>query len=394
MPPGPPHAIPLARFAAALLSMALLAACSLSRPPHGAEAIAGAGALLREARAETAARGLPAARDLVTRRLGEVDDSGGELERRVIRTTARPGLVLPDSFAALTPDQRRRVAIVIVPGTRTGFGGPSMTRQCLREAAQRADEMGFDTHFVDTPPRGGVPENAELVAHWIEPIYDHADHVVLVMLSKGAHDVVHYLQEHARHLPSARRQKLRLVLSLAGTLQGSVVADHFANSPRLSAVSTRIFLHLQGKGDQIGMLRTVARTPWNPDVASQLDDAFPSLTWISLAMIPDGEDGEIAERLWSPFVRWRIARTSPYYSPADGLVESAASILPDEVAVPEWIVRAHGSHSMPNGRYLDGSRIAPRTTVEGDESLRPISGGEVMSAYLRALPQSLLRGAG
>lgn len=373
--------------------LALLSGCALSRPAPE-DNVVGAGTLLREARAETRVCGLPAARELVTQRLAETDESGGDLERRVIRTTARPDLVLPDSFAALTPSQRQRVAIVIVPGTRTGFGGPSMTRQTLREAARRANEMGFATHFVDTPPRGGVPENAELVARWIAPIYDQADHVVLVMLSKGAHDVVHYLQEHARHLPAAHRRKLKLVLSLAGTLQGSVVADHFANAPRLSAVSTRIFLRLQGNGDQIGMLRTVARTPWTLEAASQIDDAFPRVTWISLAMIPDGEDGEIAERLWSPFVRRRIARTSPYYSPADGLVESAAAILPDEVTVPEWVVRAHGSHSMPNGRYLDGSRVAPATTEEGDETLRPVSGGEVMSAYLRALPQSLLRRGG
>jgi hypothetical protein len=65
--------------------------------------------------------------------------------------------------------------------------------------------------------------------------------------------------------------------------------------------------------------------------------------------------------------------------------------LPDEVKLTEWIVRAYGSHSMPNGTYPDGSRVAPRTTNPDDEELKPESGGEVMSAYLRALPQSLLR---
>ena len=64
--------------------------------------------------------------------------------------------------------------------------------------------------------------------------------------------------------------------------------------------------------------------------------------------------------------------------------------IPETVPLPEWIVAAYGSHAMPNGNYRDGSPIAPLTTVEGKEKLKPESGGEVISAYLRALPQSLL----
>ena len=385
---------PVSTATMAVLVTVLLANCSLRKSPHeryGVAAIEGAGSLLREAREESEAEGVPAARDLVAERLAELDGSGGKLERRVIQTTARPEFKFPDSFAALSAVQRKRVAIVIVPGTQTGFGGPSKTRDCLREAAKRSEEMGFATHFIDTPPRGGVEENAELVAEWLEPVFAEADQVVMVMLSKGAHDVICYLQHHAVDLPAADRRKLKVVLSLVGTLQGSVVADYFANAPRFSPAMTRAALRLQGNGVQISMLQTVARTPWEADRAKRMGAAFPNLTWISLAMIPDGDDGEIVERLWSPFIRGRIAKNSPYYSPADGLVESAAAILPDEVEVPEWIVRAFGSHSMPNGHYIDGSRVAPHTTVPGDEELKPVSGGEVMSAYLRALPQSLLR---
>ncbi|MCB1229544.1 MAG: hypothetical protein KDN19_04730 [Verrucomicrobiae bacterium] len=372
----------------------LVSGCSLIKPAperYGVAALRGASELLREARVETSEEGLPVARDFLVEELAGDDGSRGSLERRVIRTTRDPALVLPDSFAALSAAERRRVAIVIVPGTQTGFGGPSMTRPCLREAANRAEALGFSTHFIDTPPRGGVPENAELVAEWVEPIFKEADHVVLVMLSKGAHDVVYYLQHYALDLPPQDRAKLNMVLSLAGTLQGSVVADYFANAARFSPVCTRIFLCMRGQSADIGMLKTVARSPWQAEEAGRMGEAFPHLTWVSVAMIPDGADGEIAQRLWSPFVRGRIVNNSPYYSPADGLVESAASVLPDEVEVDEWIVRAFGSHSMPNGHYIDGTLVAPVTQRAGDEQLHPESGGEVMDAYLRALPQSLLR---
>lgn len=376
---------------AAVLVLSCLSGCTLLGPDrYGRAAINGGSELLSEVRAVAKEEGMPAARDLVAQRLSEADESEGELERRVMRTTRKPDLVLPDSLAALSLADRQRIAIVIVPGTQTGFGGPSKTRACLHEAAKAAEEMGFLTHFIDTPPRGAVSENAVLVAEQIAPIFDQADHVALVMLSKGAHDLIYYLQEYALDLPADQRAKIDLVLSLVGTVQGSVVADYFANAPRLVPISARLSLRVKGAGDQIDMLKTVGRSPWRPEDARRMGEAFPNLTWVSLAMVPDGADGEIAEKLWSPFIRWRIARNSPYYSPADGLVETAATVLPDEVVLPEWIVRAYGSHSMPNGHYIDGSRVAPQTTVPGDEELKPISGGEVMNAYLRALPRSLL----
>ena len=140
------------------------------------------------------------------------------------------------------------------------------------------------------------------------------------------------------------------------------------------------------------MLGDVAGSPWGYGTADLVSERFSRLTWVSIAMVPDGEDGRITEHLWAPWVRHRIEKTAPFYSPSDGLVESAASVLPDEVRLPEWVVIGYGSHAMPNGSYRDGGRIAPQTTRPGREKLRPESGGEIMSAYLRALPRSLLSG--
>lgn len=379
-----------ARVAGPLVFAALmLSGCGSA--DYGERARTDGSALLREARAVTEEQGLPAARDLVIERLSAEDESAGDLERRVLRTTRDPGLVLPDSLAALPAERRKKIAMIIVPGTRSGFGSKSnLTQECLHNVAEKGREMGFATHFIQTQPRGEVEANAALVAEQIRPAFAEADKVALVMLSKGAHDVIYYLQEYASRLPEEDREKLVVVLSLAGTLQGSVVADWFAHSPDPAAVSTRIWLRLSGQSKSLSMLDTVARSPWRPEDAARLREDFPNLVWVSVAMVPDGADGEIKDRLWAPGIRRRVRKSSPYYSPTDGLVESAASVLPDEVSVPEWIVLAKGSHSMPNGRYLDGTRVAPLTAVPGVEDLQRESGGEVMSAYLRALPRSLL----
>jgi hypothetical protein len=347
--------------------------------------------LIETVRATTREEGLGEAKAKLIDGLAREDHSRGTLQQRVIRTTADADLVLPDSLAALPASRRARVALAIVPGTKAANpNGKDRTRECLRGAAAVSEAMGFATHFIETEARGTVGENARLIADRMRGVFANSDRVVLVMLSKGAHDVIRYLQEDGVHLPPTDRAKLSVVLSLAGTVQGSVVADWMAHSPRPLAATTRRWLRLSGQEAAIDMLESVARSPWDDRTARLLSSRFPELTWISIAMVPDGDDGRITEHLWAPMVRRRIEKTMPYYSPGDGLVESAASVLPDAVKVPEWVVIGSGSHAMPNGTYLGGGRIAPRTTEPGKEKLKPESGGEIMSAYLRALPQSLL----
>lgn len=365
--------------------------CARVRPEASRSAAVGS-ALLGEVRAITSREGLPSAKKHLIERLTARDDSGGVLERRVIRTTANPELVLPDSLAALPYSKRQRTAIAIIPGTRAGNqSGRDHTRECLAGAAAQSRAMGFSTHFLQTEARGTIAQNADLVAGQMRGIFAESDVVIILMLSKGAHDVIHYLQHGGADLPLVHRRKLVAVISLAGTLQGSVVAEWLVTSSRPLAATTRAWLALSGQADAIEMLRSIGDSPWEEEATGKMASLYPRLTWVNIAMVPDGRDGRIRERLWSPFLRKRVEKTAAAYSPTDGLVESAASVLPETVHVPEWIVTGYGSHAMPNGTYRDGSRIAPQTTNPAREKLEPETGGEVISAYLRALPQSLLR---
>jgi hypothetical protein len=370
----------------------VLTSCSRQGREESFSGLVPEAALLAGVRQTTRQAGLlEAKKELVAGLLAE-DESRGELERRVIRTTGDPDWAFPDSLASMPAGQRARTAIVIVPGTRAGNPKTKdRTRECLRGAAEAAEEMGFSTWFIETEPRGTVDENARYIAGRLREAFAKNDAVVLVMLSKGAHDVIRYLQEDGVNLPAPDRKKLAVVLSLAGTVQGSVVGDWMAHSNRPFPLLTRDWLRASDQEAAIAMLESIARSPWEEGVAERIGSRFPEMTWVSIAMVPDGEDGRISERLWSPWVRRRVEKTAPYYSPSDGLVESAASLLPDSVDLPEWVVVGYGSHAMPNGTYRDGTRIAPRTTLPGQEKLRPESGAEIMSAYLRALPTSLLR---
>jgi hypothetical protein len=381
-----------AAFGATLFLASAFSACVPTGAPLGYVSGAPDSALLREVREVTRREGLVAARERLVEGLAEHDASRGDLGRRVAETTRDPSLALPDSFAAMPALRRARTAIAIVPGTRAGNpNAGDRTRECLRGAAEASRELGFSTWFIETEARGSMEENAALIAGRLAEVFESSDQVALVMLSKGAHDVIRYLREEGARLPFAQRKKLAVVLSLAGTVQGSVVADWMAHSPRPLPVATREWLRLSRQEGAVAMLEEVARSPWEGETAERLGVTFPNLKWVSIAMVPDGGDGRIADRLWSPWLRRRVERTMPHYSPCDGLVESAASVLPDSVRVPQWVVVGYGSHAMPNGSYAEGGRIAPMTTRPGREKLRPESGGEIMSAYLRALPQSLLR---
>lgn len=373
------------------LGLFLLTSCSTSgNISHFTSGVPDS-ALLTEVRMITREHGLVAAKERVISGLQQRDGSFGTLTKRVQRTTADPQLVLSDSLAALPLRRRERIALVIIPGTKVaGRHRPDRTRECLRGAATAAHEMGFSTWFVDTEARGEVDENAAKIASQVREAFLQADRVILVMLSKGAHDVIRYLQEDGLALPAAQRRKLVVALSLAGTVQGSVVADWMAHSSRPFPVITRQWLRISGQKPALDMLESISRSPWRGELPMRLDSGFPQLTWVGIAMVPNGADGRITERLWLPTVRREIERTAPWYSPNDGLVESAAEILPDSVKLPEWVVIGYGSHAMPNGSYSNGGRIAPQTTRPGVEKLRTESGGEIMSAYLRALPTSLL----
>lgn len=350
-------------------------------------------ALLKELRTLTKEKGLVAAKSYLVPKLEERDGSKGLLLRRVEKTTADAAYTWTDSLAALPSEKRSRIGIAVVPGTKAAHPhGRDRTRETLRAAAERSREMGFSTWFVATEARGSVEENAERIDSQMQEVFSKSDQVILVMLSKGAHDVIRYLRDDCVQLPAAQRKKLRLVLSLAGTVQGSVVADWMAHSPRPFAASMRRWLRVSGQAEAVEMLDSISKSPWEGGFAADLSRLFPRLTWVSIAMVPDGADGRITARLWAPAVRRQIERTAPYYSPNDGLVESAASVLPDSATLPEWVVVGYGSHSMPNGKYPNGERIAPQTTRPGREKLQPESGGEIMSAYLRALPASLLDG--
>ncbi len=313
------------------------------------------------------------------------------MEGRLAAATADADLIFPDSWAAIDALARDRVALVIIPGTTVKLRGePPPTRDALAEAARTANAMGFRAVFVETPYHACPDENGTLVADIVSEVFASHDRVVIMMLSKGAHDVARYLQLHAADLPEPEREKLVGVVSLVGTLQGSVSARWFVRSRHPVPGAIRSYLRMTGDSKTMHMLATIAANPWDDCFPARMPEVFPNLTWISFVMIPDGPDGRTTEDVWNRHIRRLAERGSKEFSPEDGLVEAAAAILPHCSQVPEIIVRGFGSHALSNGRYPDGTPIAPRTANPDKGPTIPESGGEIIDAFLRAAPAGIL----
>lgn len=379
-------------FGLLLLAGFGLAGCATppksSPPPASAT---GGDALVEKARQISARDGLLKAREFLTEELARRDDSKGAMENRLRRTAADKSLVFPDSLAALPARDRARIGMAFIPGMRAKQGhGVSKAVAALSDASEETARLGFQARLIPAVSRGDVDKNAAGMSEALSEVFAQSDHVILVAKSKGAHDLIYYLRHQGSDLPAAQRAKLKGVCILAGTVQGSFVANWFARNNDPWAAGNRVIMMLSGRGGQIGMLKSVADSPWIGASDQFPLDRFPNLTWVGLAVLPEGEDGRSSGAEWSTFFSEHIRKTSGWESPNDSLVETAAQVLPERVDVPQWIIRLRGTHAFPSGKFLDGSPFTPDTPPLAD-GMNPDSGSEIMNAFLRALPQSMLR---
>lgn len=352
----------------------------------------GADTFVDEVRKISAEEGLPAAREYLVDALVERDDSDGRMESRLMKASASPDYVFPDSLVAMPKSERAKVGIAFIPGMKAKGGlKPSKPVQALEAAARESRDLGFQATLIPAVSRGRVDKNAAAMSKALAEVFRDSEQVILLAKSKGAHDLIYYLRHQGAELPLEERKKLKAVCVLAGTVQGSFVADWFAHSCAPWAAGSRAMLVISGRGKQIDMLETVATSPWKGAPEGFPRNTFPNISFINLVVLPDGDDGRSTGTVWSPFMRTQIEKTAGWESPNDTLVETAAETLPEWVDAPQWIVRTSGSHAFPKGEYLDGSKVTPFTEPLEDGTLNPECGAEIMNAFLRSLPSSLLR---
>ena len=314
------------------------------------------------------------------------------MESRLRRASGDLDFIYPDAVATLSEDRRSGIQIAFIPGMKAKSGSkPSKPVLALAAASEEAKRLGFGSTLIPAVSRGGVEENAAAMSDSLAEVFADSEEVILLAKSKGSHDLVHYLLHHGKDLPAEQRSKLKAAVILGGTVQGSFVADWIANHSDAWATGTRAMLVLSGRGNQVQMLRDIAKSPWTEAPEGFPRNLYPNLTFITLVVIPGGEDGRPVGADWSPLLIDQIRKTAGWESPNDSLVETAAGLVPDFVDAPQWIVRTSGTHAFPKGDYLDGAKVTPNTPPLEDGTLNPECGREIMNAFLRSLPSSVLK---
>jgi hypothetical protein len=340
--------------------------------------------LLEGARLSADRFGMRLTRDALIEALRARDDSGGRFERRLLRAQARPREIPPDSVLALPRAARARVGVYFVPGYNHNRG---LSQEVFRRAAARLNELGFVSDVIQTSPAGDRFGNARQIAAQLTQIEGRVDSILLVTLSKGSSDASTFVVQELPRLP-ALSAKLRVIVTLSGVVRDAFMPRWLAHAPggTTSLLRWQLRRYLPEDHRLFDGLASMAEDPWSGARPSSLP-AADHLLWIHFPMIPESPRG-LPEKKGILRITNRYAlRADDRIGPHDGLVETAASILPPDTPYKQWIVRALGDHGLIDGNYLGGQPVSEAFASGQDNAA---AGIEVMGAFLRALPRDIL----
>jgi hypothetical protein len=233
-------------------------------------------------------------------------------------------------------------------------------------------------------------QDADRLRDFLATRLPRVDRAIVVGFSKGATDLVEFWLDDAHSLPAMELRKIRLWVNFAGALRGSEVARWLATDPGPRAALIRALVNLKSGSPQARFddLASIANDPWRAKPRTLPSHRARNLLVINVAVLPEGRDGWSDRDPLFEFLGRQAALGPQVISPCDGLVESAAAILPPHTGLRQWIVRIRGSHALLDGHYPNGAPVAPGYAEGG--TARRKSGAKLMDDFLRALPQSAL----
>lgn len=362
----------------------ILAACHTPPPPDAALERD----LVRDARQWRQDEGLVEARDQLAEALMKLDADHGRLEQRMWATNADKTLVFPDSLATVSRARRSRTGVYLVLGYQTRS---RRSEKVIRHAADYLIREGWNAHLVPVPDRGTCEQDALAIQTFLKQELPKVDRAILIGFSKGGGDWMHWFANHAEQLPATQRQKLRLLMTFAGALRGSSLARWLMDDSDPLARLLRNGM-VFGEGEEthdtsLKDLHSVAADPWIEDAMPRFKTVAPQLQSVSMVALGGSKNGGPSRDFRFATVGGIALRRQPWSGPTDGVVESAAEVLPSSAGVPQQIIRVYGAHGIIGGRYANGAEVTPGYRPGRGEYWR---GSEpLMDELIRALPKKL-----
>jgi hypothetical protein len=168
-------------------------------------------------------------------------------------------LQLPGEVAASAsspaPDLPQRYRIAFVPG----FLSECFDRyaQPFADAQRALNAEGFTVDYFRVPGRGTSAENAQKLAEHFASLDGDPRPIILFAYSKGLPDTLEFV---VRHPAAARR--IAAIVSMAGAVNGSPLADDLASAYRELASGFPLPGCAPGSGEEIHDLRRDVRLEW------------------------------------------------------------------------------------------------------------------------------------
>lgn len=244
--------------------------------------------------------------------------SNDDCDRYLVRLSDEPE---PQGASPSLPGHDPTLRILFVPGA---FG------ECLADVAPlypkavaKLSQLGYSIGIVPVSGRSGTAHNAAEIAQAlaVDPVAAH-ERLVLIGYSKGTADILEFLVGYPE-----QAKRLTAVVSIAGTVNGSPLADAHADAYRMLA---GIDLAACDPGDRgvVDSLRMGPRMNWLADHRLP-----PEIRYFSLAAIAREED--IGRLMY--LTKKRLARAEPLH---DGQVPFQHQLIPGSMLLGY----AYGDH--------------------------------------------------
>ena len=341
--------------------------------------------LVRQAREWRKKDGMKTARDRLLVSLEKMDAGGGAFEKRLLRANADQQFAIADSMAGLTLAQRQRTGIYFLCGFHTAT---DLSKRVAVNVVESLRAQGWHARLIDLKPHETVQQDTQRVQLAMEKELPQVDRALIAGFSKGGLDWMQWFSHEAAKLPARERSKVRLMMSFAGVLRGSMVADWLYRGWPPFAHTTRQYVRLFDEYGKkvIEDVRSVSQDPWMQDPTPSLREIAPDLRVISLVAVPDGPNGYPQAHLGFKVLSRLVAAQWRWVGPLDGMTESASQVLPPGSGVEQHLVRVLGSHALLDGRDLNGAAVSSAFTNQHAEQSQ--GGKELLDDLLRSLPRA------
>jgi pimeloyl-ACP methyl ester carboxylesterase len=159
-------------------------------------------------------------------------------------------------YSVVSFTDRDRIKIILVTGAFAECF-PKMGKP-YQDAAARLEKLGYKIDTIVVSGRSSSGYNAAMIAETVDGVeLEATERVILLGYSKGATDILHFLVDYPEHA-----KKVTAVLSVAGVINGTPLADKFADTYENWFQNTPTKACEPGDGGVLKSLKRSVQFPW------------------------------------------------------------------------------------------------------------------------------------